>query len=80
MKKLKTAVVGLGRIGLQFHIPNILEHDSFELAAIVDPLPERLLEGMEKFSVKGYSDYSELLDKEELDLIVIASPTPFHTE
>jgi scyllo-inositol 2-dehydrogenase (NADP+) len=78
MKKLRTAVVGLGRIGWIYHIPRIIDHEGFELAAIVDPLPERLDEGREKFNVKGYLDFSELLEKEDLDLVVIASPTPFH--
>ena len=41
---------------------------------------ERLEEAREKFNVNGYSDYHELLENEKLDLIVIASPTPFHCE
>lgn len=80
MKMIKTAVVGLGRIGWQFHIPAILEHPGFELAAIADPLQDRLREGMEEFSVRGYVDYQELLNREEIDLLVIASPTLFHAE
>lgn len=80
MKKIKTAVVGLGRIGWKYHIPAILNHPGFELAAIADPLQDRLSEGMAEFSVRGYADYSELLEREEIDLAVIASPTPFHAE
>ncbi len=80
MKKLTTAVVGLGRIGWQYHIPNIIEHEGFELVAVADPMIERLEEAREKFNVNGYSDYHELLENEKLDLIVIASPTPFHCE
>lgn len=80
MKKLKTAVVGLGRIGWKFHIPHITSHEGFELCAILDPLQERVDEGVEKFSVKGYTDFSKLIGNEQLDLIVIASPTPFHAD
>jgi len=80
MKKIKTAVVGLGRIGWKYHIPTIISHPGFELTAIADPLQERLFEGMAEFSVRGYTDYSELLEKEEIDLMVIASPTLFHEE
>ncbi len=80
MKKLKTAVVGLGRIGWKFHIPHIISHEGFELCALLDPLQERVNEGIEEFSVKGYTDFSKLIENEKLDLIVIASPTPFHAD
>jgi len=78
MKVLRTAVVGLGRVGWRFHIPQVLEHDGFELAAVVDPLPDRLAEAESKFGVRGYRDHEALLEAEQLDLVVIASPTRFH--
>jgi predicted dehydrogenase len=91
MQVLRTAVIGLGRIGWQFHIPNILRHDGFELVAVVDPLPERRDEALRVWGARGksgsvtnglqaYSDHTALLDAAELDLVVIASPTPFHAE
>jgi len=78
MKKLRTAVAGLGRIGWGYHIPNIVEHEGFDLVAVTDPMPERLEEAKGKYSVKGYTDFNKLLEEVKPDLIVIASPTPFH--
>jgi len=86
MKILRTAVIGLGRVGWQFHIPSLLEHDGFELVAVVDPLAERRDEARARFGgrtrsgIAGYADHTTLLDAVDLDLIVIASPTPFHVE
>ncbi len=80
MKVLNSAVIGLGRIGWQFHIPEIIKDDHYKLVAVADPLEERLSEASNKFGVKGYSSIEELLKKESLDLIVIASPTTFHKE
>jgi scyllo-inositol 2-dehydrogenase (NADP+) len=93
MRVLRTAVIGLGRVGWQFHIPGILKHDGFELVAVVDPLPERRAEAQQAFGAQGrsrsrtssggiqaYPDHVALLDATELDLVVIASPTPFHAE
>ncbi|MFI4910180.1 MAG: Gfo/Idh/MocA family protein [Sedimentisphaeraceae bacterium JB056] len=77
-RQLRTAVVGLGRIGWQYHLPQIISNNSFKLVAVVDPLKERLLEARETFTVKGYVDYSEMLRTEKPDLVVIASPTKFH--
>jgi len=81
MKKkiLKVAVVGLGRIGWQTHIPEVLKHDGFELCAVVDPLRERLQDAADKFGVKGlYRNTDELFASEKLDCVIIASPTTFH--
>jgi len=80
MKILRTGVIGLGRVGWGKHIPQIRGHDGFELRAVVDPLQDRLDEAQAEFSVKGYRDHKSMLAEEQLDLVVIASPTPFHAE
>jgi predicted dehydrogenase len=80
MKVLRTAVIGLGRIGWRFHAPNVARHKGFDLVAVVDPLQERLDEAKSEFGAKGYADCSDLWDAEDLDLVVIASPTQFHPE
>jgi len=78
MKTLRTAIIGLGRIGWQFHVPQVARHDGFDLVAVVDPLQERRDEAKTRFGVRGYANCHELLDAEKLDLVVIASPTKFH--
>jgi scyllo-inositol 2-dehydrogenase (NADP+) len=80
MRTLCTAVVGAGRIGWMFHIPEAIRHDGFDLVAVVDPLQARLDEVEAQFGVKGYLDYAQLLDSEKLDLVVIASPTHLHAD
>lgn len=79
MKLLKTAVVGLGRIGWGTHIPKILNHpDEFSLVGVVDVSSERLAEAKEKYGVNGYTDIPALVAVEKPDLLVIASPTHLH--
>lgn len=79
MKTLKTAVVGLGRIGWGTHIPKILQHPGqFSLVAVVDVSPERLAEAKEKYGVNGYADIPSMVAAEKPDLLVIASPTHLH--
>lgn len=80
MKILHCAIIGLGRIAWEFHIPAILKHKGFELSAVVDPLQERLDEAQNEFGVTGYLDIDQLFDNEKLDLIIIASPTSFHKD
>ncbi len=78
MKKLKIAVVGLGRIGWQVHLPEIAKNDKFELCAVVDVNEDRLVEAEGEYKVKGYTSLEEMLKAEKLDLVVIASPTHLH--
>jgi predicted dehydrogenase len=78
VKTLKTAIVGLGRIGWQFHLPQLQKHELFDLTAAVDPVFERRKEAKEIFGLKCYESHTELLENEKPDLIVIASPTRFH--
>ena len=75
---LKCAVVGLGRIGWQFHIPQILKNPGFELTAVVDPDPERLAEAQQKFGLQLVCRTCEEIPTGTVDLAVISSPTRFH--
>lgn len=77
---LRTAVVGLGRIGFGFHAPAVLAHAGFMLAAVVDPVAERRAEATAKWGVPAYADVPEMLAAEKPDLVVVASPTRFHAE
>lgn len=79
MKILRTAVVGLGRIGWRTHIPRIIERpDKFKLVAVVDVAQERLDEARDTYGVNGYTDLAAMIEAEKPDLVVIASPTHLH--
>lgn len=79
MKKLKIAVVGLGRIGWHFHLPQIESHsDLYELVGVVDLSEERLAEAKEKYNVNGYVDIASLVEAEHPDVVVVCSPTHLH--
>ncbi|KKR04697.1 MAG: Oxidoreductase domain protein [Candidatus Uhrbacteria bacterium GW2011_GWF2_39_13] len=79
MKILNTVLVGLGRIGWKYHLPEILKHKGFKLSSIVEPLKERRDEAFKLYGVKCFKDCVSLFSSgERPDLMVIASPTPFH--
>lgn len=80
MKQLRTVVVGLGRIGWQFHLPEVSRHGGYLLEGVVDPLTERRDEAHARFGVAGFADLPTCLAQVSPDLVVIASPTPLHAE
>ena len=73
---LKIGLVGVGGIS-GAHIPAWEEMDNAELVALCDIRPER----MEKYPNKRhYTDFDEMLNNEELDILDICLPTYLHAD
>lgn len=81
MEQLRTGLAGLGRVGWPFHFHQLLKKEGFDLRAVMDMQDERLAEAKEKKAdINCYKDFNQMIDNEDLDLVVIASPTGFHFE
>lgn len=80
MKKI--AVIGVGRFGTNLlnAFSQLERQNRCRLVAICDINPGTLQEQSAKYQVKGYLDYKEMLDREEIDAVAIATPDPFHRE
>jgi len=77
---VKTAVVGAGHMGVGFHADYLSHTRKFQLTAICDTNSTLLAKAKRKFKVAAYSSLDELLAQAECELVVIATPTIFHTE
>jgi predicted dehydrogenase len=74
---IKGAIIGLGKMGLS-HAAIVGAHPDVEMAAVCDS-SSLMLDAFKKFSkVNTYSDYKEMISKEQLDFVLIATPTRFH--
>jgi len=74
---IRVALVGLGKMGLS-HLAMLRAHPDVDLVAVCDTFG-LLLGGLNKYAgLKTYNDYNELLEKEPLDAVVIATPSRFH--
>jgi UDP-N-acetyl-2-amino-2-deoxyglucuronate dehydrogenase len=77
-RKIRIAIVGCGRISKN-HFGSIEQHnDELELAAICDIDPVVLSEHAEKYKVSAYRYLEEMLDKEQLDLVALCTPSGIH--
>jgi len=75
--KLKGGVIGLGKMGIS-HAAIVSPHPSVDMAAVCDT-SAIVLDVFKKFSsVKLYHDYEKMIEKENLDFVVVATPTRFH--
>ena len=78
MKKLRVGVIGCGRVSVMHLVPaSIL--DEAELVACCDVKADRAEACAEKYGIRAYTDYVEMLDKEGLDAVHICLPHYLHT-
>ena len=79
-RKIKIALVGCGRISKN-HFGSIEQHsDHLELVALCDIDPGVLAEHAQKYRVPAYADMQEMLEKEEIDLVVLCTPSGIHPD
>jgi scyllo-inositol 2-dehydrogenase (NADP+) len=75
---IRTALVGLGKMGLS-HLAMLRGHSDIDVVAVCDTFG-MLLNGLNKHTgLKIYGDFEEMLDKEQLDAVFIATPSRFHS-
>lgn len=74
---IKVAVVGLGKMGLS-HYAIVNAHPDVEVAGICDS-SSYVLGVLKKYTgVTTYTDFDAMLDKADLDAVVIATPSSSH--
>jgi len=77
--KVRVGIAGLGRSGWNIHAA-IFENlcDKYKVAAVSDPIEERRREAVERFGCRAYSEFDSLIKDEEVELVVIATPSYLH--
>lgn len=81
MEKVKIGVIGLGGVAQLIHLPNLSKMQNVDLCSVAEVNKSRLQTIADKFNVKNrYSNYKDLLEKCDVDAVVIATPTSTHTD
>lgn len=79
-KQWRCAVIGTSMVG-QTHVKVLSQMENVKLVALCDLNPDRAKAAMEKHGVSGvpiYKDQTEMHDKEQLDVVNIATPSGVH--
>jgi len=80
MAQFKVGVIGCGGRG-KAHAEGYQASADVKMVACADPMDEGRAAFMEEFGVeKGYADYQEMLDKEDLDIVSICTWTGMHKD
>jgi predicted dehydrogenase len=80
MEKIRMAVIGLKTFGKNAHVKAIVANENAELVAVCDIVEEIARKVADEYGVDYYLDYKELLKREDLDAITIATPDQIHRE
>lgn len=76
-KNLTAAVIGSGYMGIQ-HIPILDKLVENVILCTLDEVKGNEL--AEKYNCKLYTDYKEMIEKEQIDFVSVCLPTPLHHE
>jgi UDP-N-acetyl-2-amino-2-deoxyglucuronate dehydrogenase len=87
MSKMKFALLGCGRISYK-HIEALINNrQDAELVAVCDIVKEKALErkgqyedAIQNSDVKVYTDYKEMLEKEDIDVVAITTESGYHAK
>jgi scyllo-inositol 2-dehydrogenase (NADP+) len=76
---LRAGIIGLGKMGLS-HQSMVNAHPEIELKAVCDA-SGYMLDVLSKYTgVKTYTNYKDMLEKEALDCVFVATPSKYHLE
>jgi UDP-N-acetylglucosamine 3-dehydrogenase len=77
---VKIGVIGCGAIGQRRHIPEAAANPEAKVAALADPVKDRVEALAKQYEAKAYTDYKQMLKSGHLDAVVVAGPNATHAE
>lgn len=78
-KQMRFGIIGCGRIAPK-HAESIVALPHAELAAVCDIMPEHAQAFADKYRAVPYTDYHEMLKRDDIDVVTIATPSGLHAE
>jgi predicted dehydrogenase len=80
-RRARIGVIGTGWWATYAHLPSLSTYPRAAVVAIADPSPERLAQAGEAFGIGAqFADYRAMLDRGDLDGVVVATPHATHYE
>lgn len=79
MTMVRLGLVGCGNMGRSL-VRHASELDNASVSAVSDVTEERRNDAAAEFSAAGIADYHELIDRDDVDAVVVATPGGYHRE
>jgi len=80
-RKLAIALIGSGRAGM-IHAKNFKSSVPYaQIVAVCDPVQEVAIRAAEELDIDTYyTDYRQVMENENIDAVIVATPTKYHCE
>lgn len=78
MEKLKVGVIGCGSIAKYRHLPEYAANPNVEIVAVCDAVEERAKATAEQYGAEAFTDYEQLLNSIETDVVSVCLPNYLH--
>lgn len=80
MKKIKIGVIGCGSIAKHRHLPEYAANKDVEIVALCDVVKERVNALAEQYNAEAYTNFDDLLKRDDLDAVSICTPNYLHAK
>jgi UDP-N-acetyl-2-amino-2-deoxyglucuronate dehydrogenase len=77
-RKIRTALIGCGRIAARHFDAIALHAPRLELVGVCDPDPQRLDQAVQRTGAAGFASLDDVLAHTDADLVVLATPSGLH--
>ncbi len=77
MSRLKTAIVGCGKV-TDLHAAALINLEKSDFRAVCSRTQDKADKYADKYNVKGYSDIEEMIDAEGIQVLIVCTPHPYH--
>ncbi len=75
---IRVGIIGQGRSGYDIHARHLRTDRRYKIVAVVDPLADRRAQAEAELGAAAYADRRDLLKRDDLDLVVNATPSHLH--
>ena len=79
-KQVRYGIIGCGAIGQRRHIPEAAANPASIVAALCDPVGERVEAFAADHGAEAYTDHKRMLKDAEIDAVVVGSPNYLHAK
>ncbi|GAB4151280.1 MAG: Gfo/Idh/MocA family oxidoreductase [Planctomycetota bacterium] len=79
-ERIALGMIGVGDLGYGHHLAKVLRMGVFDVVAVADPDQDHVDRAVQRTEgrAKGYRDYRHLLDRRDIDAVLIATPDHWH--
>ncbi len=77
---VRYGIIGCGAIAQRRHMPEAAANPESTVAALADPVADRVKTLAQQYGAEAYTDYKKMLKQAQLDAVVVCGPNALHAQ